>query len=268
MKIGLIGCGRMGGALIEGAIGAGMVEAKHVLLSSRSRGSAESLAEKCGAAVAAGNAEVARECDLVLLGCKPYQVVDVLTEISPELPGKCALVSVAAGITLGRMEGACPEGSRIIRAMPNTPSLIGEGAAGVARGRHATDRDFASACELLGSVGLVVETTEAQMDAVTGVSGSGPAYIYTLIEEMARQGEKEGLGAGDALKLATQTVLGAARMVERSPMSPAELRNQVTSPGGTTLAGLEALTAAGFEASIASGVHAAAARSREIAAES
>jgi len=142
------------------------------------------------------------------------------------------------------------------------------GATGLAKGTHSTDADFATAQELLGSVGMVIETSESQLDAVTGVSGSGPAYVYTFIEELAAQGEKEGLSAEDSLKLATQTVLGAAKMVEQSPMSPAELRNQVTSPGGTTLAGLKALTENGFEPSIAAGVSAATARSREIAAES
>ena len=268
MKVGLIGCGRMGGALVKGAIQAGVVAAENVLLHSKSQASAEALAEQCGAVVAESNSYVVRECDLVLLGCKPYQVVDVLTEIRAELPGKTAIVSVAAGITLAKMESSSPDGTRIIRAMPNTPSLIGLGAAGVAKGTHATDQEFASACELLASVGIVVETAENQLDAVTGVSGSGPAYVYTMIEELAAQGEKEGLSAGDSLKLATQTVIGAARMVEQSPTSPADLRNQVTSPGGTTLAGLKALTEHGFEASIAAGVHAATERSREIAAES
>lgn len=258
----------MGGALIEGAIQMGVVEAQNVLLHSKSHESAAKLAEKSGATVATDNSHVARECDLVLLGCKPYQVLEILAEISDELPGNTAIVSVAAGITLAKMESASPNGTRIIRAMPNTPSLIGLGATGLSKGQNATSEDLAAAQELLSSVGLVIETSESQLDAVTGLSGSGPAYVYTFIEELAAQAEKEGLSAGDALTLATQTVIGAARMVEQSPMSPAELRNQVTSPGGTTLAGLKALTDHGFEASIAAGVHAATERSREIAAES
>jgi len=268
MKVGLIGCGRMGGALVEGAIQMGVVSASNVLLHSKSKESANALAEKCGAQVAVNNSEVARECDLVLLGCKPYQVLDILSEISAELPGKTAIVSVAAGITLEKMENSSPDGTRIIRAMPNTPSLIGLGATGIAKGRNATAENFTVASELLSSVGMVLETSESQLDAVTGLSGSGPAYVYTFIEELAKQAGKEGLSEADALNLATQTVIGAAKMVEQSPMSPAELRNQVTSPGGTTLAGLQALTENGFETSIAAGVHAATERSREIAAES
>lgn len=268
MKIGLIGCGRMGGALIEGAIKTGVVEAQNVLLHSKSTESATNLAEKCDAAVATDNSHVIRECGLVLLGCKPYQVLDILTEIGSELPGDTVIVSVAAGVTLARMESSSPEGTRIIRAMPNTPSLIGLGATGIAKGKNATEKDLAAAHKLLSSVSTVIETSESQLDAVTGLSGSGPAYVYTFIEELAAQAEKEGLSANDALILATQTVIGAARMVESSPMSPSELTNQVTSPGGTTLAGLKALTDHGFESSIAAGVHAATERSREIAAES
>ena len=267
MKIGLIGCGRMGGALVEGAIQMDVVQAHNVLLHSKSPESATILAEKCGASIAADNSQVARECELVLLSCKPYQVLDILKEIGSELPGNTAIVSVAAGITLEKMESVCPQGTRIIRAMPNTPSLIGLGATGLARGKHASEEDFATAKKLLSSVGIVIETSETQLDAVTGLSGSGPAYVYTFIEELAAQAAKEGLNADDALTLATQTVIGAARMVENSSMSPSELTNQVTSPGGTTLAGLKALTDHGFESSIAAGVHAATERSREIAAE-
>lgn len=267
MQIGLIGCGRMGGALIEGAIRAGMVSPDKVWVHSRTQESASTMAEKLGVHVANDNSHVIRECDLVLLGCKPYQIVDILSEIGSELPGDTVLLSVAAGITLEKMESACPEGTRIIRAMPNTPSLIGLGASGISGGKYATAEDISLARTMLESVGIVSETTEPQLDAVTGLSGSGPAYVYTFIESLALQAEKEGLPADEAIKLATQTVIGAARMVEQVDMTPRELINQVTSPGGTTLAGLAALTEHGFENSIAAGVHAATERSREIARE-
>ncbi len=267
MKIGLIGCGRMGGALIEGAIGASITTPEEVWLHSRSEESARALAKKTGAHVATSNSHVASECDLVILGVKPYQVTEILEEISDVLPGNCVLVSVAAGITLAKMEAACPEGSRIIRAMPNTPSLIGLGAAGMAAGAHATASDLVMGRQMLEAVGIVSEVAEADLDAVTGLSGSGPAYIYTLIDALIAQAQKEGLPASEALRLATQTVVGAARMVEQTDMTPRELVNQVTSPGGTTLAGLAALTEHGFESSIAAGVAAATERSREIARE-
>ncbi|MDC0087912.1 pyrroline-5-carboxylate reductase [Akkermansiaceae bacterium] len=268
MNIGLIGCGRMGGALIEGAVSADIVSAENVWVHSRSKESAQALSQKVGVNVANDNSHVVSECDLVILGCKPYQIVDILNEVSSVLPGNTVMLSVAAGITLEKMEAACPTGTRIIRAMPNTPSLIGLGAAGISAGAHASADDISTARKMLESVGIVSETTEAQLDAVTGLSGSGPAYVYTFIESLAAQAEKEGLPADEALRLATQTVIGAARMIEQqTEMTPRDLINQVTSPGGTTLAGLAALTESGFENSIAAGVHAAAERSREIARE-
>jgi len=268
MKLGFIGCGRMGSALLEGALRAKMVTASDVWVFDPYPGAAEAVAGRLGVNIASNNSELTLQCDMILLACKPYQVVDILDEISAELPGDTVILSIAAGVTLSRMKDSCPAGTRIIRVMPNTPSLIGNGASGIAPGTHATADDLSSAQQMLQSVGIVEVVTEPQIDAVTGLSGSGPAYVYTFIENLAAQAEKEGLALETALRLATQTVIGAARMVETTGMSPADLRNQVTSPGGTTLAGLEALTDHGFEASITAGVHAATERSREIAEES
>ncbi len=268
MNIGFIGCGRMGGALLEGAIRAKIVEASDVFVFDPVPEATAFMAEKFGVNIAENNSEVIRKCDVVLLACKPYHVADVLKEISGELPGNTLILSIAAGVTLERMESCTPAGTRLIRVMPNTPSLIAAGASGIAAGTNANDSDLATAKQLLESVGIVEIVNESQLDAVTGLSGSGPAYVYTFIEALAQQGEKEGLSPETALKLATQTVIGAARMVESTGMSPADLRNQVTSPGGTTLAGLEALAKTGFSESVAAGVHAASERSREIAAES
>jgi pyrroline-5-carboxylate reductase len=268
MKLGLIGCGRMGGALIEGALKAGMIQSENIYLSSKTRESAHHLATKTGGNVSENNLGVVQNCDLVLLGCKPYQVLDILNEINPALPGNTALVSIAAGITLTTMESSCSPGTRMIRAMPNTPSMIGMGATGVTAGTHATPEDMTAARTLLESVGLVVTVTEPQLDAVTGVSGSGPAYVYTMIKALADQGTAEGLEKDDALRLAARTVMGAAHMVEQTKRSPQELIDQVTSPGGTTMAGLAKLAEHEFEKSIASAVHAGTERSREIAKES
>jgi pyrroline-5-carboxylate reductase len=268
MTIGFIGCGRMGSALLEGALRAKMATGSDVWIFDPFPGAAEAVADKLGVHIAKNNSEVTRQCDIVLLACKPYHVVEILQEISDELPGDTLILSIAAGVTLDRMESSSPAGTRIIRVMPNTPSLIGNGASGIAAGSHATHNDLDTARKMLEAVGSVVTTSEDQLNAVTGLSGSGPAYVYTFIESMAKQAENEGLPADVALNLATQTVIGAARMVETTGLLPADLRNQVTSPGGTTLAGLEALTAHGFEKSIAAGVHAATERSREIAQES
>jgi pyrroline-5-carboxylate reductase len=268
MKIGFIGCGRMGGALLEGALKAKIVTSDNVWVSDPHPGASSAMAERFGINIAENNSAVIRNSDLVLLACKPYHVIDILEEVSGELPGNTVILSIAAGVTLGRMESNSPEGTRIIRVMPNTPSLIANGASGIAAGTHASDSDLSVAQQMLESVGIVEIVNESQLDAVTGLSGSGPAYVYTFIESLTQQAEKEGLPAETALRLAIQTVLGAARMVETTGMSPADLRNQVTSPGGTTLAGLEALTHSGFNESIAAGVHAATERSREIAEES
>lgn len=268
MEIGLIGCGRMGSALIAGIIKSDVTTPSQVSAFDPHPESLAALVEKLNVVPAADNQELASRARTILLAVKPQYITTVLKEVSPALTPDHLLISIAAGVTLGTMEGACPAGTRIIRAMPNTPALIGLGATGIAPGSHATPQDIAHARQLLESAGMACETTEPQLDAVTGLSGSGPAYVYTFIESLAAQAEKEGLPANDALQLAIQTVIGAAQMVKQTGMSPRDLINQVTSPGGTTLAGLAALTDHGFETSIAAGVHAAAERSREIARES
>ena len=258
----------MGAALLEGALKAQTVEPNKVWVFDPLPDAAESVAKKFNVNIAQNNCEVTAKCDMVLLACKPSHVTDILSEISGELPGNTVILSIAAGVTLSTMESASPEGTRIIRVMPNTPALIANGASGIAAGKHATDADLETATRVLKAVGIVETVTEPQIDAVTGLSGSGPAYVYTFIESLAAQAEKEGLPADIALRLATQTIIGAGRMVESTGMTPRDLINQVTSPGGTTLAGLAALTENGFEAATAAGVHAATERSREIAQES
>ncbi|MGB0992123.1 MAG: pyrroline-5-carboxylate reductase [Akkermansiaceae bacterium] len=268
MKIGLIGCGRMGSAILEGAITKGVVEPENIWLSSRTRKSAEALAARCHAHVAENHTQVVAECDLVLLGCKPYQLLDVLAELAPSLPGDVALVSVAAGVTLASMATAVPTGTRLVRAMPNTPCMIGMGATGVAAGSHATETDIARTMELFTAVGTAVQVSDEQINAVTGLSGSGPAYVYAYIQSLTEQATAEGLSEKDAMQLAIQTVRGAAEMLHTTGKTPQALIDQVTSPGGTTLAGLEAMAHSDFQAATKSAVRAATERSREIAQES
>lgn len=258
----------MGSALIGGIINSEVTKPSEVVVYDAHPESLATLADKLGVQAAENNHELASRTQTILVALKPQYVTSVLTEISSGLTPDHLIISIAAGVTVKKMEAACPAGTRIIRAMPNTPALIGLGATGIAAGSHATSGDLNTARQILESAGMVAETTEAQLDAVTGLSGSGPAYVYAFIESLAAQAEKEGLPADEALRLATQTVIGAAHMVEQSNMTPRELVNQVTSPGGTTLAGLAAMTEHGFEISVAAGVHAASERSREIAAES
>jgi len=258
----------MGSALIAGIAKSDVTPAGDILVYDLTPDSVSALVASTGVSAASSNPDLTTRSQTILLALKPQYIVTVLEEIAPLITPDHLLISIAAGVTLEKMEAACPAGTRIIRAMPNTPALIGLGATGIAPGSHASEKDLELAQKLLQSVGMVSISQEAQLDAVTGLSGSGPAYVYTFIESMAQQAEKEGLPADEALKLATQTVIGAARMVEQTGMTPRELVNQVTSPGGTTLAGLAALTEHGFEKSIAAGVQAAAQRSREIARES
>lgn len=257
----------MGSALIGGIINSGLTPANQVTVYDPDKESVARLTSQTGALSAADNPELAANSEIILLAVKPMYIVTVLQEIAPVITPQHLLISIAAGITLEKMESACPPDTRIIRAMPNTPALIGLGATGIAPGSCANQDDLTTAQQLLESVGIVSITQEDQLDAVTGLSGSGPAYVYTFIESLTLQAEKEGLTHDQALQLAIQTVIGAAKMVEQTGMSPRDLINQVTSPGGTTLAGLAALTEHGFENSIAAGVHAASERSREIATE-
>ena len=268
MKIGLIGCGRMGSALIGGIAKSEITTPEDISVYDLNADFVAALVQNSGVSAASNNLDLTHTSQTILLAVKPQYIGEVLKEIAPAITKDHLLISIAAGVTLEKMEVACPAGTRIIRAMPNTPALIGLGATGIAPGSHATEQDLKVARELLESVGIVSVTQEPQLDAVTGLSGSGPAYVYTFIESLSLQAQKEGLALDEAIKLATQTVIGAAHMVEQTDMTPRELVEQVTSPGGTTLAGLDALTEHGFEKSIAAGVHAASERSREIARES
>lgn len=261
MKLGFIGAGKMAGALVGGVIRSGEFAAGEVLVSNRTPTKATELAERTGAR-AATNLEVAETSDVIVACVKPAQMRDVLRELAAPLAGKL-VISVAAGISLETLRAAAGT-VRVIRAMPNTPSLIGRGAAGIALGPGCADADREVVRRIFESVGLVFFVGEELMDAVVGVSGSGPAYLYLVIEALVAAGVELGLPSEIALPLAAQTVAGAGEMVRQTGLSPAELRAQVTSPNGTTMAALAALHEAGLPAAIRAGVQAAAARSVEL----
>lgn len=201
------------------------------------------------------------EADAALLAVKPAQVPATCTALGRL--GVARVLSIAAGVRIATMEQALPEGTAVVRAMPNTPSLVGQGAAAVAPGSNAGEDDLAWAEEVLGAVGTVERVTEDQLDAVTGLSGSGPAYVFLLAEAMIDAGVLNGLPRPVAAALVTQTLRGAAELLAGG-QSPADLRAAVTSPGGTTAAGLRALEASGARAGIVDGVVAATERSREL----
>lgn len=264
MRLGVIGCGKMGTALVEGAIRSGAVAKEDVCGIDPSESAREQFARATGARVGL-EFSILAGCDVLLLCTKPLDIAGALREISKTTQNVPLLaLSIAAGITLDALEASAADHIRVIRAMPNTPALVGKGAAAFCLGTRATRDDAASANKLLGAVGLAVEVPERLMDAVTGLSGSGPAYIYLVIEALADGGVRAGLARADALKLAAQTVLGAAAMVLETGSHPAVLKDMVTSPGGTTIAGLAALEEQGVRAAMISAVTAATQRAAEL----
>jgi pyrroline-5-carboxylate reductase len=266
MHIGFIGSGRMASALLEGILKAGITTAPSVVLTDKVPAAAAQLAGKTGAQAVPSNAEVVAKSDLLILCVKPGDVPGALREAG-DLTGKL-LISIAAGVRLQRLREWSQGGPRLIRVMPNTPALIGQGAAAYAPGEGATEEDLAAAERIFGATGLAVRVKEELLDAVTGLSGSGPAFVYTVIEAMADGGVLMGLPRDIALRLAAQTVSGAAAMVLETGMHPAQLRDQVASPGGTTIAGLEALEETGLRASLIGAVRAATERSGELGGRS
>ena len=212
------------------------------------------------------NEEIFEQSDFVVLAVKPQHAAVALETIDGSSSSEPLVISIMAGVTISRIQ-ELTRAKRVVRVMPNTPCLVGEGASGIAAGDNVDDKDLKHVSELLQSVGKVVEVAEEHIDAVTGVSGSGPAYVFRFIESLIEGGVAEGLSSEVAKTLAVQTVLGAAKLVIETGEDPAVLRARVTSPGGTTLAALNSLEADGFDRAIVSAVSAAVVRSKELAAE-
>jgi pyrroline-5-carboxylate reductase len=264
MKLGVIGCGKMGTALVGGAIRAGVVQAAEVSGYDPYEPSRVFFGERTGAGVGDDLARLSG-CEVLLLCTKPGDVAGALASLGGLAAGDPPLViSIAAGVTLSALEKAAPAGFRLVRAMPNTPALVGQGAAGYCLGAGAGAADGKVAAALLGAVGLAVEVPERLLDAVTGLSGSGPAYVYLVIEALADGGVRMGLPRAAALQLAAQTVAGAAAMVLETGEHPASLKDQVTSPGGTTIAGLAELERCGVRSALIEAVTAATRRAAEL----
>lgn len=265
MKLGFLGAGRMATALGQGCVRAGLVEAGSVLASDPNEAARTKFErDVAGARATADNRAVLAACDVVVLAVKPQMMASVLEGAREAVEPRHLLISIAAGITLARLAAALPPGARLVRVMPNTPCLIGLGASCYSRGATASPDDAKLVERLLASVGQAYQVDEPQLDAVTGLSGSGPAFLYTAIEAMAEGGVAGGLAPELALALAAQTALGAASMLSATKLSPDELRNQVTSPGGTTLAGLEALKRLDGAGAFRAAVEAATRRSIEL----
>jgi pyrroline-5-carboxylate reductase len=266
-RIGFIGGGAMAEALAGGLIAAGVPPAS-IQVSDVAAERRNTLEAALGVRSSESNAEVARRCEIVVLAVKPAMVEPVLLALRESDPADLLAplwISIAAGTPIAKLEGALPSGARIVRAMPNTPALVRAGATAICGNHAATRDDIAAAAALFDSVGIHWEAPrEELLDPVTGLSGSGPAYLFRFLEALTTAGERVGLPADAAARLATQTVFGAAKLALESEDSPARLREKVSSPGGTTLAGLARLEAEGFPEAVFAAVDAATRRAREL----
>jgi len=262
--VAFIGAGNMAGALIRGLIGTGTVAADRIIAADPDQARLEALRSELGIRTVENNPEALAGATVVVLAIKPQVFPRAIPSLGTALRPKTLVVSIAAGISTKIIERALPAGTRVVRTMPNTPALVGAGATAIAAGAEATDADLGLTETLFRSVGLCVTVPEAQIDAVTGLSGSGPAYVFAMIEALRDAGASEGLTEETSLRLAAQTVLGAARLLVEQGGSPEALRERVTSPGGTTRAGLDALEASGFAQALAGAVRAATRRSNEL----
>lgn len=266
LNIGFLGGGKMATALAKGFLRAKLATPRTILAADPSESARDHFEEETGAKSAGANAEVAKFAEVLILATKPDQVAVALSEAHDPLRLKkdYLLISIAAGVPISKLEGALPEGARVIRAMPNTPALLGESASAFAPGTCATVSDAELAKRLLSAVGIAFQVKESLLDAVTGLSGSGPAYVYQFIEALSDGGVASGLPRDIATKLAAQTVLGAARMVLQTGQHPGALKDHVASPGGTTIEGLHELEKGQLRGTVISAVRAATEKSKKL----
>ena len=263
MSTAIIGAGVMGETLLSGLVRAGR-RVDQLMVGEKRSDRARELEERYGVAVVS-NREAAAKADTVALVVKPQDMADVLAEIAPDLRAGQLLVSLAAGITTSFIESRVPEGVAVVRVMPNTPALVDEGMAAIAPGSHCDDSHLAEAESLMASTGKVLRIPEKQMDAVTAISGSGPAYIFFVVESMIEAGVHLGLPRATATELVVQTLVGSATMLRETGSHPVVLREQVTSPGGTTASALRELEIHKVRAAFLAAMEAARNRSRELA---
>jgi pyrroline-5-carboxylate reductase len=262
-SITFLGGGNMASAIIRGLLRAGTPPERITATVRRSEKKTE-LEQAFGIRVLTDNLAAARDAEIVVLSVKPQAFTKLLTTVAPAIDSRKLVLSVAAGVPIAALERRLGEGARIVRAMPNTPSLVGLGATALSGGEHATEEDLRLAQAIFDSVGITTIVDESLLDAVTGLSGSGPAYIFLIIEALSDAGVKVGLSRHVALKLAAQTVLGSAKLLIETGQHPGHLRDQVTSPGGTAIAGLHTLEAGGLRTTLMDAVEAATRRAKEL----
>ena len=262
--IGFIGAGNMGGAIIRGLIESGKVNKAEIIVGDADKDRMREITEALGVKAVDSNVELVKKADIVVIGVKPYHVDALLDEISAVSRAGQIFISIVAGAPVEKFSSRLHPASGGVRVMPNTPASVLAGAAAIYAGRNVSPEDLARVAAIFECTGkVVVIQNEALMDAVTGLSGSGPAYVFLVIEALADAGVQLGIARKEASLLAAQTVYGAAKMLLETGKSPGELKDMVTTPGGTTAAGLRMLEKGNFRSAIMDAVEAAARRSRE-----
>ena len=264
-RIAILGAGRLAESMLSGFLSTGWRDAQDIVATSRRAERRDALTALYAIETTSDNAEAIRGARLVILSVKPQDIAGLLAEIAPAVSPGQTLLSVAAGVTTRSIESRLPDGARVVRAMPNAPAVLHEGIAGVCGGDHARDEDLDVATTALGHLGAVVRVAEDDMDAVTALSGSGPAYFALLAEAMIEAGLLLGLSRDVSTKLVVQTMFGSARLLRDEQMHPVELREAVTSPGGTTTRAIRELERSGVRAAFLNAINAATERSRELA---
>ena len=263
-RIGFLGAGNMAEALMKGLLRGGHCDPSQVAASAPREERVAELRERYGIFATQKNLELVERSDIVVLSVKPQIMRKVLDEIGEKLAPETLVISVAAGIPIAAIEQRLKAGTRVIRTMPNTPALVDAGATAIARGGHATETDLANAKRIFDAVGITVTLDESQLDAVTGLSGSGPAYLFLILEALSDAGVKVGLSRRTAQLLAAQTVLGSAKLLLETNEHPGRLKDMVTSPGGTAITGLHVLESGGLRTCLIDAVEAATKRSHEL----
>jgi pyrroline-5-carboxylate reductase len=266
-KLAVLGCGKMGEALVAGLLASGWRRPEDIVVTARSQERLEELSQRHGVNIELDNGVAVKDAEVIVLAVKPQDIDALLASIAGHIGPEQTVLSVVAAINTAAIESQLDDAVPVVRAMPNTPSIVHEGMAGIAPGRHADDTHLKHASDVLSHVGRVVQVQESYLDAVTAISGSGPAYFALLAEAMIEAGILLGLSREISTDLVIQTMLGSAKLLRDEKMHPVELREMVTSPGGTTIRAIRVLEQSGVRAAFLNAIQAAMERSKELAEE-
>jgi pyrroline-5-carboxylate reductase len=262
--IGFIGAGNMGKAIIKGILSVGQATPEEIFVYDSYQPSLENIQRELGVSVTLSENEVVQKANIIILAVKPNVIDEVLNKIKEDITKDKVLVSIAAGTSIEKLSANLPNGTKIVRVMPNTPALVGYGMSAISCNLHVTEEEKQDLVSIFNSFGKAELISESLMDAVTGLSGSGPAYVYLFIEALADGAVFQGMSRESAYKFAAQTVLGSAQMVLQTGKHPGELKDMVSSPGGTTIAAVKSLENDGFRSAVINAVNAAAEKSRNM----